>query len=436
MESPFFRNFRGVKPVEPVQRKSKVVSIPVHFVGSETTRSASALKIQKVFRGFRIRRSVKKINSIRREVEEIERRVSDKGTVELIWRESKERLRLNETLMALLFKLDSVSGVDSGVRDLRKGVIRKAIALQERIDDIAAGNQALDSEDLDERQTLETEGNSANGMPSLGVEEPVSEEADDDVNNRDGLEKAGDEGGELHCPNEVEGFSETIDDEKMDIDVVNAGHGSEIKESAEEFVGSDSFANRTPSPEEPEDTEESDVVNSRDSLGEMVNEICETKDDGKMDVAGVGVSSEAKEDEEGCIVKEIVEDQLPTTSEFVEEREETDSHVSNGIGDEDLSERRLRDGVKVEGDDRKRDNTELLERMMEENEKMMSLMTQLYEKNEVQTRMLSSLTHRVEQLERALVCERLRKKKKKRHAGGTVDCLESNPEQKKCGKRL
>lgn len=254
------------------------------------------------------------------------------------------------------------------------------------------------------------------------------------MNNRDGLEKVGDKGEELHCPDEAEGLSETIDHEKMDIDVGNASHGSEIKQSAKEFVFSDSFANRTPSPEEPEDTEESDVVNSRDSSGKTVNEICETKDDEKMDVAGVGVSSAAKEDEEGCIVKEIVEDQLPITSELVEEREETDSLVSNGIGDEELSERRLRDGVKVEGDDRKRDSTELLERMMEENEKMMSLMTQLYEKNEVQTRMLSSLTHRVEQLERALVCERLRKKKK-RHAGGTVDCLESNPEQKKCGKR-
>ncbi|KAK3034701.1 hypothetical protein RJ639_032462 [Escallonia herrerae] len=44
--------------------------------------------------------------------------------------EVRVRVRVNKTLMALLFKLDSVQGVDLGVRDLRKGVIKKAIALQ------------------------------------------------------------------------------------------------------------------------------------------------------------------------------------------------------------------------------------------------------------------------------------------------------------------
>ncbi|KAK2995667.1 hypothetical protein RJ640_006127 [Escallonia rubra] len=40
----------------------------------------------------------------------------------------KVGVQINETRMALLFKLDSVWGVDSGMRDLRKGVTRKAIA--------------------------------------------------------------------------------------------------------------------------------------------------------------------------------------------------------------------------------------------------------------------------------------------------------------------
>ncbi|KAK4402608.1 hypothetical protein Sango_1001500 [Sesamum angolense] len=62
-------------------------------------------------------------------------------------------------------------------------------------------------------------------------------------------------------------------------------------------------------------------------------------------------------------------------------------------------------------DDDKR-NRELLERMVEENEKMMRMMTQLFERNEAQTRMLNALTHRVGMLEKAFVCDRLRRKKK------------------------
>ncbi|MCI64828.1 BAG family molecular chaperone regulator 5 mitochondrial-like, partial [Trifolium medium] len=40
---------------------SKVVSIPVHFVGSERNRADSATKIQKFARGFLVRKSLKKM---------------------------------------------------------------------------------------------------------------------------------------------------------------------------------------------------------------------------------------------------------------------------------------------------------------------------------------------------------------------------------------
>lgn len=56
---------------------------------------------------------------------------------------------------------------------------------------------------------------------------------------------------------------------------------------------------------------------------------------------------------------------------------------------------------------------ELLEKMMKENEKMMGMMSQLFERSETQTRTLNALTHRVEMLEKAFVCDRLRRKKKK-----------------------
>ncbi|TYH51813.1 hypothetical protein ES332_D10G305000v1, partial [Gossypium tomentosum] len=120
---------------QPQSLKPKMVSIPVHFVGSERGRSDLAIKIQKVFRGFLVRKNVKKIMAIREQVNDIERSVSKTET----------RLKVNENLMSLLFKLDSVKGVDSCVRDFRKSVIKKTIALQEMVDAIISGNQSVDS---------------------------------------------------------------------------------------------------------------------------------------------------------------------------------------------------------------------------------------------------------------------------------------------------
>ena len=122
------------------------MSIPVQFVGSGRGGSesdSSALKIQKVFRGFLVRKSVKKIAAIRREVDEVERRITREEALESMKNDPKERLRVNETLMSLLFRLDSVRGIDSGVRDCRKSVIKRAIALQEFLDSIVADGQTL-----------------------------------------------------------------------------------------------------------------------------------------------------------------------------------------------------------------------------------------------------------------------------------------------------
>ena len=90
-----------------------------------------------------MRKSVKKIVTIRREVNEVERRISREEVLELMKKDPKERLRVNEMLMSLLFRLDSVRGVNSGVRDCQKSVIKRAIALQEFLDSIVAGRQTL-----------------------------------------------------------------------------------------------------------------------------------------------------------------------------------------------------------------------------------------------------------------------------------------------------
>ena len=90
-----------------------------------------------------MRKRVKKITTIKREVDEVERQISREKALESMKKDSKERLKVNETLMSLLFKLDLVRGFDSGVRDCRKSVIKRAIVLQEFLDSIVADGQTI-----------------------------------------------------------------------------------------------------------------------------------------------------------------------------------------------------------------------------------------------------------------------------------------------------
>ncbi|XP_058741019.1 BAG family molecular chaperone regulator 5, mitochondrial-like [Vicia villosa] len=116
---------------------SKVVSIPVRFVGSERNRNDSAMVIQRVARGFLVRKSMKKMLKMKVELEEIEKKVNSEETVKMMKKEQKERIRIGETIMNLLLKLDSVRVFNCGaLREFRKSLIKKAIFLQEYVDQI------------------------------------------------------------------------------------------------------------------------------------------------------------------------------------------------------------------------------------------------------------------------------------------------------------
>ncbi|PKA65310.1 BAG family molecular chaperone regulator 5, mitochondrial [Apostasia shenzhenica] len=130
--------------------KPKIVTVPVQFVRSddddnkpaqvpvpgrnvptEEARAAAALRIQRAARGFIVRKNLGVVRRITAAVDEIEGKIREEKAV--IQRNDRERLRVSEELMALLFRLDSVRGV----RDFRKKVIRRVIALQETIDSIS-----------------------------------------------------------------------------------------------------------------------------------------------------------------------------------------------------------------------------------------------------------------------------------------------------------
>ncbi|KAL6193405.1 hypothetical protein ACLB2K_034489 [Fragaria x ananassa] len=270
IQHPYYSLRNRQVPVQPQSaRAPKVVPIPVQYAAPERRRydlrSDAALKIQKAFRGYLVRKSVTKIAGINREVDEISERVAKKETADLVRTDAKERLKVVETLMSLLLKLDSVKGVDSGVRDLRRSVIKKAIALQEKVEASAANHQT------------------GGGHESA---EPVTDSG-------------------LECSEE------------------SAETGVNERES--------SFNSR-------------ESKNGAEMLDKMVKEN----------------SRESKNGEE------------------------------------------------------------MLDKVVKENQRMVGLMTELVHRNEKQTRLLGSLSQRVEMLERALINERLRRKKRRQ----SLDCRE------------
>lgn len=80
----------------------------------------------------------------------------------MIWRNERDRLRMSEFLMNLLLMLDGIRGTDLGIRGCRKGVTRKAIALQNKIDAICAGEN---SDEKMETGNQELE----DGVPAAGL---------------------------------------------------------------------------------------------------------------------------------------------------------------------------------------------------------------------------------------------------------------------------
>ncbi|KAG2285419.1 hypothetical protein Bca4012_034087 [Brassica carinata] len=60
-----------------------------------------------------------------------------KESVDAIRTDGKERLRMNETLMSLLLKLDSVPGLDPTIRETQRKVSRQIVGTHEILDAIS-----------------------------------------------------------------------------------------------------------------------------------------------------------------------------------------------------------------------------------------------------------------------------------------------------------
>lgn len=340
---------------------------------------------------------MKKILATKRQVDEIEKRILMKETVELMRRDQKEKLKINEMLMSLLLKLDSVRGVDSGVRDCRKAVIKKAIALQETVDSIAAAANGDDS---------------VVSAGEKGVDETGEGEEEDGsvANAADELQNGAAE-------------SEAV------VSVL-----ADSREAREEFNGTLENVDMASEGERKVEcdgdvpTLMSDYCEPERVL-EVVNETVELKEAENDETACQGEDRDLEKqvDKDGdCMGTSQTESQSDSSASLMEGDDEEEEEDSGGV---EIEKKGDEGEVKSNDESTRRRGKELLERMMEDNERMMGLMAELFERNEMQTRLLSSLSQRVEQLKRAYICDQLRRRKKKRNAAGLLDCLESTPKK-------
>lgn len=418
MSSPFFRSYWGVPshsqpsvrgvPVAEAKTKAspKVISIPVHFVGPERTRSRSdsALKIQKVLRGFLVRKNMKKIAAIRNEVHQIERRVSEQETIDLIKRDAKERLRLNETLMNLLLRLDSVTSVDFGVRNCRKSVIKRAIALQEKLDlivsshddqtqDQRAGEIKEDADDVSHKQSLELH---IDEVGKCGRPEEISEDKapeSEDVN--------------TGIMDESNSLATAVAPEAMPSSVISG-----VIPNSEVASENPRLETSTPTANSPIENEEKMITEAKES------DVKETANDGFFAEESVGTIPSGEESGTSTAAGTSLMEGVREISSLQKQEGTNMVPLQSDVG-----RREEQNGSR-----------ELLQRMMEDNERMMGLMTELFERNDMQTRLLSSLSHRVEQLEKAFAWEKLRRKKR-RNAAAADDSSDKLSDTKKCDEK-
>lgn len=111
------------------------IPITVHL--PQPSESAAAVAIQSAYRAHLIRTLVRKISAVSSEADHLQRLIQRQETVDAIRSDDREKLKMNEALMALLLKLDSVPGLDPAVRDLRRSVSRRIVGLQEILDSVS-----------------------------------------------------------------------------------------------------------------------------------------------------------------------------------------------------------------------------------------------------------------------------------------------------------
>ncbi|KAH7683249.1 Lung surfactant protein D coiled-coil trimerization domain-containing protein [Dioscorea alata] len=445
---------------QPQPTKPKIISVPVHFVNSDDTpireprpkpvrdpkaeRLAAVMRIQRITRGFLVRKNLRAVKKIEAEVEEIRRRIE--AAQDLVRRDEKERLRLNEMLMRLLFRLDSVRGV----RDYRKRVIRKVIALQEAVDSMAGSMEMGNGEEgvtlgTPDRETMATD---AIHEGSEGLEVGPMEETLE-INDITEMKQ----GGEPEILGEGDVKEETTNDNSNFTEETSG-----IKDISEEPLKDMS------SPElEEKTTEIGDVVEDRlvetietlESAQQggqgceeipVIKEITEMNQGGERESLGErdlkegstntnsnpienasgikDLGGESMEEirtpeveEKATEVRDITEDPIDKTIETVKsaQKAEINNCCSDPIGETFEASGTMEEKTSSSGSEGEA-MKEVMDRVAAESAKLRELVAKLCERSAQQCMMMGGLAQRVENLERTVQrMEAARKKKKMKH---------------------
>ncbi|KAG6479746.1 uncharacterized protein LOC122021141 [Zingiber officinale] len=405
--------------------RPRVVSIPVHFgrsddatepagpIRPETSKSDAAVAIQRVFRGNIVRKNIKILSQVALEVEEIEGRL--RANEARLRVDSKERLQMNEMLMAQLLRLDSVRWA----REYRRKVIRKVIALQEFLDAISVQIEESPNS-VNSQASAEMNSNyvDSSGMSNDVVSNTISQDAICSV-------------AEEVSPDSKDPILGSIEDGE-DAEKKSDGNVS----SDEGFKAQDSLACRNDSEEERMSEDEgfmvvaaeeatcnspADVHSQKDPGLELTEqETCKVEameevvqlpeDSARMTVEDEGFTVVAAEeatcnslagtDSQKDPGFEVTEQEMKeeATEEVVEMPEDSSwMTVKTGNGSTEVS------GVE-----------EALKKVMAESERLQELVAALCERNTEQCRLMAGLADRVGSLE--LAVQRMEKKNKKKRA--------------------
>ncbi|CAN1259997.1 BAG family molecular chaperone regulator 5, mitochondrial [Linum perenne] len=120
----------------PIESSSSPAAQTVPIIVHLPQHHAAATKIQSAYRAHVIRSLYRKIASVDCGADEVQRRIQLQETVDAVRGDEREKLRVNEELMRLLLRLDSVPGVDPAVREARRKVSRRIVGMQEILDGI------------------------------------------------------------------------------------------------------------------------------------------------------------------------------------------------------------------------------------------------------------------------------------------------------------
>ncbi|GLJ44926.1 hypothetical protein SUGI_0945840 [Cryptomeria japonica] len=106
---------------------------------TELSRDQAALKIQAVYRGWQVRkfkplRKLHEIAKIRHRMEELKQQIMSPEFEGELRRDDKTKVKMSETLMGLLLRLDTIQGLRPVVRDVRKSLARELVQLLEKLD--------------------------------------------------------------------------------------------------------------------------------------------------------------------------------------------------------------------------------------------------------------------------------------------------------------